>query len=294
MNAITSGRRNFILGAAALTALPVAAHAQQKNKLLDLKNPADNVTAYVKMIGTLAKATTYLQYTGEIFSLMPGEVQKRILKLKGLVKIQWTPHGDGTYSHINYDHGLFCDSETGAVIDTWKNPFTGETNRPLHYKSGPFEETVGPRKPDGSAFILPWDVSGDDVRLTETTWGERENWLQPKDWPRASTGEKAQMTTSTTYIARLSELSDPKRDAVTATHIWNFIAPRPAWMLMGQRPGQVLWRWVARKIIDRNELDPIIVAEIEKRVPGFMTKDKPWAEKSNGWIQYISERANER
>ncbi len=55
----------------------------------------------------------------------------------------------------------------------------------LHYRSGPFEETTGPRRADGTPFIPPWDWSGDDVRLTETSFGERDNWLPPGDWPRA-------------------------------------------------------------------------------------------------------------
>ena len=293
MQSFFMSRRTVLTAAAALSATPVAAQSRASMRF-NFANPADNVTAYVKMTGSLVPAMTYLQYAGEIFSLVPGEQQRRLFRLKGLVKSRWTPDGKGSYSHVNFDHGLFCDGDTGAVIDTWKNPDTGETNHPLHYKSGPLEATIGPRRAGGSPFVLPWDVSGDDVRLTETSWGERDNWLQPKDWPRASSGQKMQMSTSSTYIARMSELADPARDSVTATHIWTFVAPRPAWMLMGQTPGSVLWRWVGRKIIDRAELDPVIVAEIEKRVPGFMTKEQPWTEKSNGWVQYMKERSNER
>lgn len=56
----------------------------------------------------------------------------------------------------------------------------------------------------------------------------------------------------------------------------------------------MLWRWVARKIVDRAELDGTIVAEIEKRLPGYMAADRPWTGKSNGWIQYMKECSGER
>lgn len=95
-------------------------------------------------------------------------------------------------------------------------------------------------------------------------------------------------------VARINRLPSSSRSAVTATHFWTFVAPWPARMLVGQKPGAVLWRWVGRKIIDRSELDLIIVEEIEKRMPGYMTKDRPWTEKSNGWIQYMNERKAER
>lgn len=81
------------------------------------------------MVGSTAKAMTYLQYTGEIFALVPGEVQQRLFRLRGLVKASCAPAGDGTYVHTNYDHGLFCDAASGAVIDSWKNPYTAATGR---------------------------------------------------------------------------------------------------------------------------------------------------------------------
>ena len=295
-NQTSMGRRTLLLGSSAAaiasaTHLPVARAA----KAQQLTTPREHARAYAKLVASLADTTTYLQYVGEIFAVVPGQIQQRLFRLKGLVKIRSTPQGEDAYRIVNFDHGLFCDADSGAALETWANPYTGAVNRPLHYRSGPFENLISTRRKDGSPFTLPWDVSGDDVRLTESSWGERDNWLQPKDWPRASTGAKSQMSSSSTYVARLSELVDPARDTVTATHFWTFLAPWPAWMLMGpERPGVVLWRWVARKLSDPREIDPVIIAQIERRTPGFMSRERPWPEYSNGWIQYTRERGDER
>ncbi len=256
----------------------------------DLSKPEDNITVFAKIAGSLDDRTSYLQYYGEIFSVIPNQVQTRLMRLKGIAKSRWVSTGDHTFFRRNYDHGLFCDPVTDEVLQTYQNPFTGEENIPLHYKSGPLEATVGPVGADGRPFILPWRITGDQISLTQTAYGERDNYLPPEQWPKASTGPRLYFNTSSTYIADVDDVANESLASVTADHFWTFLTPFPAWMLVGDMPGFALWRWVARKIVDPVELDPLIVAEIEKRVPNFFTVEQPWTDHYNGWIQYTKER----
>lgn len=284
-------RRRLIAAAAAssyLMRLPV--QAQSFSWPFDLSDPADNVTVFAKVAGSLDERTTYLQYYGEIFSVIPNQVQSRILRLKGIAKSKWQNAGEHTHFRRNYDFGLFCDPETDEILESYQNPFTDEENVPLHYKSGPLESTLSPIRANGQPYILPWRITGDQLSLTETTYGERENYLSPDTWPKASTGPQLYFNTSSTYIADIDDVASPDLMSVTADHIWTFLTPFPAWMLVGDMPGFAMWRWVARKIIDPTELDPVIVSGIEQRVPNFFTDEQPWLEHSNGWIQYTNER----
>ena len=286
-------RRNLLAGAAVAAssaATRLSANAQTSNWPYDLSKPEDNVDLFAKVVGSLDDRTTYLQYYGEIFSVVPNQVQARILRLKGIAKSKWGKTGDHTFFRRNYDLGLFCDPETDEILETYQNPFTGEENRPLHYKSGPLEGTVSSIRANGTPYILPWRITGDQLSLTETSYGERENYLSPHTWPKASTGPQLYFNTSSTYFADVNDVANPDLLSVTADHVWTFLTPFPAWMLVGDMPGFAMWRWAARKIIDSGELDPGIVAGIEQRVPNFFTDEKPWAEHSNGWIQYIKER----
>lgn len=284
--------RRTLLGALPATLAARQSYAGPSNPLkgFDLSKPEDNVRLFAKVVGSLDDRTTYLQYYGEIFSVVPNQVQARILRLKGIAKSKWEQTGDHTYFRRNYDLGLFCDPETDEILETYQNPFTGEENIPLHYKSGPLEGTISPKRSNGEPYILPWRVTGDQLSLTETAYGERENYLSPETWPKASTGPQLYFNTSSTYFADVQDVENPNLSSVTADHVWTFLTPFPAWMLVGDMPGFAMWRWAARKIIDATELDPVIVAGIEQRMPNFFTDALPWKEHSNGWVQYIKER----
>lgn len=285
--------RRSILGA--LPAAVVARHGHATSSRpringFDLSKPEDNVKLYAKVVGSLDERTIYLQYYGEIFSVVPNQVQNRILRLKGIAKSKWEQTGEHTYFRRNYDFGLFCDPESEEILETYQNPFTGKQNTPLHYKSGPLEGTISPLRSNGQTYILPWRVTGDQLSLTQTAYGERENYLSPDTWPKASTGRQLYFNTSSTYFADVEDVENPELVSVTADHVWTFLTPFPAWMLVADMPGFAMWRWAARKIVDVGELDVAIVAGIEQRVPNFFADEQPWKDHSNGWIQYTKER----
>ena len=281
-------RRGFVSGLGTAAVLPSPLFA--RNLRYDLADPSESAYVYAKVAGTTEKARVFLQYYGEIFSVIPNTVQTRILRLKGLVRSDWTPHDDGRFTFRNFDQGLFCDPETGEVIDSYENPLTGEVNEPLHYRSGVLEGEVGKINENGDPFDANWRVVGDQLSVTQTGFGERENWLQPSDWPKASTGENVYFNTSSTYLADVDDVNDESLPSVPADHIWTFLTPFPAWMLLGQIEGFAMWRWVGRKIVNAEELDPTIVEEVESRAPGFMGSEDPWDGVLNGWIQYTQER----
>lgn len=257
----------------------------------DFNDPVANAALYAKVAGTQETGMVYLQYYGDIFAVVPNQDQIGLFSVKGIAKSQWTPDQEAqSFSYRNHDHGIFCDYETGEVLETYENPFTGETNIPMHYRSGPLTANIAPKKTDGSDYILPWRVTGNQLSVTESGFGSTKNYLDPKDWPKASTGEKLHFNVSSTYIARTEDAFDPSKKSVVADHIWTFLTPFAPWMLVGDMPGYALWRWVGRKIIDEAELDPEIISGIERFQPNFFQTKEPWSEHVNGWKQYIKER----
>lgn len=285
-------RRGFALGGAAAALSGAGADAREAVSSLpyDLDRPEDNVALAARVKGSQTDATTYLQYFGEIFEVVPGRVQQPLFRLKGIAKSRWTRLSEHEYEFENYDHGLFCDKETGEVLERFDNPFTGEENVPLHYKSGPLKGALAPKDERGRAYLLPWRLVGDQLSLTETSAGEREAYLDPDLWGAASTGPTMQFMTSSTYFADLRDIAKREIPAVPADHTWSFVAPFPAWMLMGQRPGYVLWVWSGRKVVDEGELSGDLVADIERNIPNFFSAERPWQDRLNGWLQYAKER----
>lgn len=265
--------------------------AQEKNSWnFNTAKPQELVDAYVKISGAVDSSQVYLQYYGEIVAIIPGEKQIPLFKLKGLVREQWTSNEDGSYSHENYDHGLFCDWETGKVLEEYQNPFTGEINIPLHYNSGPITETIGLGEGQSNPSEKTWIQNGNQIIVTADRVGrEFTNPVNPEKYPMASTGEKVQYSWMSSYFANTDDLANPNLKSVNASHNWVFITNFPAWMKVGNKPGYVVWRWAGKKFSNQSEIDPYILSEVEKRKPGFLTVEKPWPLRSDGWTQYTRE-----
>lgn len=283
-----------LFGGAASSPLGRLANAQpvpmDSSLKFDLSDPKDNVHLYVKMLGDLLGGRTYLQYEADIFHLKSHTTPQQLFKIKGVARQDWKKVSDTEYMQKNFDHGLFCDTKTGSVLESYSNPFTNEINQPIHYRSGPFNSKISTKKENGEAFLLDWRTAGGGAWFTDSSAGSRKNWLSPDDWPRASTGDEVHFGVSSSYIAEIDDLNDSTLTSVNATHIWTFITPCPPWMLMGNQPGFLMWRWVARKINHFDQLDPYVVAEITKRWPQYFEAENPWTESINGWIQYKEER----
>lgn len=275
--------------ASACTPQPKA--ATTKSWDFDISQGPDAVKLYAKLTGSTAEREVYLQYFGQIISLEPGKKHVPILGLKGLVRLRWSPNPDGSYSHSNYDQGLFCDFDSGKVLNTYQNPLTGDKNTPLHYRSGPLVSTIGLGEGQENPLKKNFRVNGNQVTASGVKVGEFTNPVSPDKWGKASTGEKVAYSYTSTYYGDKRELADATLDTVDCDHYWSFMANYPAWMMMGSYPGVVNWTWAARKFSNPNEIDPYIRSEVLDRVPGFFTDDKPWPERSDGWTQYSRERA---
>ena len=291
-------RRNVVKWASAslmaIGVLPLSACSgsnEDPNRLIyDLNSPQDTVDIYVKMVGDLSGGRNYLQYETDVTLIRSHETPKIMYKVRGIARADWTKIGPQNYKQKNFDHGLICDAKTGLVVDEYLNPITNEINQPIHYRSGPFETSLTPENEKIQSLMPSWRQVSGALWSHETSAGARENWLQPDKWPKASTGKDVHFGVSSTYIAEIAFLNDKNLTSAPMTHIWGFSTPFPPWMLMGNTQGTLVWNWIARKVPSFEELDPYLVAEIEKRWPNYFEAGDPWREKINGWTHYEQER----
>jgi hypothetical protein len=304
-------RRSFLGGAAAAAAMPgvgIAAGlkvAQSPDPKRLFRTPEDHLRAYVKLVGSTAPEMLYTHYQGVLYSVIANEVPRPLVRFEALGKARWTPRPDGSFLRKSHDLGFFGDLETRLPIDVFRNPHTNRDVRPLHYKNGRGETLytrAGPRLPwagaqtgDKAATFQPdWTISGDEIWVDDEVSGERESWLSPKDWPQASAGEKMHIRSTVTSKGSVSELINPKVSAGRCTIIWTGLFPWLPWLLMGQRPGFLLWRSVGRKIRTPEEASQRILDFIAEREPGYLTSEDPWMDRKNSWIDYSKARAGDR
>jgi hypothetical protein len=173
-------RRAFIRAAAAAgVAAPFAARADgHLRRTLDLTDPADCLTALVKMRASLEAVDCPHWYFGTIYAVLPGKGPIAMVDYEGSEIDYYERQPDGTYRAYGATVSFFRDTRTGKRIDKFENPITGKINdvRPnsITVKAYYILSEFGMKRSDderplGDERILPsqmkWQESGDHIWL---------------------------------------------------------------------------------------------------------------------------------
>lgn len=266
MNHQRLARRAFCLSLAAgsvATLLPSAGMAKVK-RTLDLTNPADALTAMIKMRGSLEAEDVPYWYYGTIYAVLPGKTPWPMVDFEGSEIDYYERQPDGSYHAWAATASFFRDTQSGALIEYFDNPITGRRNdvQPntvsvdAHYvySVNGFKRTDDDRPIDPSGSItdlLHWRDIQDDVWLTTR-----------RTYPAGLPMAEHQLLRGS-----LAELHDPATKKVYTTAAPTFIAPWLSWMDMGDHPGHTVWAGPAKKL-DRVEDYPRELLELmEKHFP---------------------------
>jgi len=135
MSPLLSIRSCTALILALLTSLPASAE-------LDLTDPDDLVTASRKMqCSTVDGEPTYYWWIGKVFARRQGEKDRNLFNIEGMnvrtcKTLDGGKRGEG-YRLVSREILLYTDPKTGKPIDTWENPWTGQTVDVMHVLNDP-------------------------------------------------------------------------------------------------------------------------------------------------------------
>ena len=293
----TSTRRHLLFAAAGLSGAALAAPRGSLSGLprLDLTNPRVALESYVKLRGSTVDETVYQPYCGDIFLAADGKLGVPMLGFWGLQKSRWRRAADGSWSNQDFDLGFYVDYQTRQIIDRWTNPITGREVKVHHYRGGPSggrfalgasEEAHDPY----SNLKGRWSLAGGQVWYTSSLWGEFPNPVKQTEFPEAWSGEMFRNSMSSTYAGRLEDLANPAVTQVPGLQVWSNTCSWMAWMEMGPAPGYQHWRWIGAKGTPLRELDPALVAAVERAWPGYVTRDAGWKVPTSGTLDYLRMR----
>lgn len=262
-------RRNVLLtgGAAAISAASLASAqtSGSQDSLYNFADPKDNLEAFVKVMGNLNGEPVWHSAQGQIYSQRPGEMSIPILAVEGVrwTKFEKTENG---YLMSTRDWSFYKDVKTGKVIDTFENPFTGETNTTRQILTGvnlwPMSPENGQEVPGfegeswlmGKPFILPWTIDGDDVSVPMELLVKYANG--------AAGGEIMN------FMVSASQLNDPALTSTDTRFQWTGDSGWVRWMDMGDIEGRTLWNSTGRKVSSADELRPYFLEMAEHYFPG--------------------------
>lgn len=158
---------------------------------------------------------------------------------------------DGGFEVTQLEMVFAFDVDTGAPLDQWRNPYTGET-LPMRFR--PLGPTTTRYRADNSR-VLPTEIGGAPLESRATIHppvivGD-DVFFRDESVARVFTPGRAapfEVNDIATYHGSLANLADPAVAVGEATVFFAEVTGWQRWMNMGDRPGSLTSRLAGRKL----------------------------------------------
>jgi hypothetical protein len=288
---------------------------------LDFDDPYDNLYAFGKIWAGYDEPQV-----GGFHGMMYGRIgDARMIPLFGYTGtgiMHSKIDDDGNMWIRGKETGYFTDLASGDILETWDNPWTGETVEVFNF----YNDNMGgkltaqmPRFAMGAAkddatlmndgthqeqagvvpFLLPFDNFGDNLLLAWDYAHEYTNPVTQDKWPKAHTGERISPSEHFTFDMSLAQMMDRSEASCRYMAGFSRVSQWWPWMHMGEHEhkDEVLFgRMFSHKgLPDFGDVPPKVLAYIEKNVPEYLEVPDHWPEvmPKGTWEAYAEEVAPE-
>jgi hypothetical protein len=211
-------------------------------------------------------------WTGNTYSRVPGEPDRLLFRVTGMnirqcVTLTDPDKGTG-FRMVSREILLYQDPKTGEILETWDNPWTGETVEVIQVENDPVNQyPTFETGRDGNPLTLPFQVWGDRWWLTSTIPLFYENPLggEFQDY----VGGKYHATEMFNFFGETANLKLNAGDTAAVTVGWERISDWLPWMKMRGRSGFVYFHTAGRKLEDFEQLPEVMKDFIDQRYPGY-------------------------
>jgi hypothetical protein len=211
-------------------------------------------------------------WTGRTYSRVPGEPDRLLFQLTGMnirACESVTDKDKGTgFRMVSREILLYQDPETGEILETWENPWTGETVDVIQIENDPVNQRpMFATGRDGEPLTLPIEVSGDQWWMTSTIPLFYENSLGGpfQDY----IGGKYHATEMFNFFGDVADLAMDAGDSSAIRIGWERISDWLPWMKMRSRAGILYFHTSGRKLDSFDQLPDIMKNFIDTKYPKY-------------------------
>lgn len=259
---------------------------------LSFDNPDHQIIMYRKIqCSTRDLEPLVYHWSGRVWSRVPGEADRHLWNVEGMnirqcVTVEDKARGRGVRM-VSRELMLYLDPATGAVVDTWTNPWTGRTNRIFHVANDPVNQRpVFPRGADGAPFRIPMRV--EDGRIfwnievplfyTNPMGGDFQDFV----------GNHYHAMEIFNFLADEDSLRDPRTRNAGAAVSWVRLSGWMPFMEMGSRPGALVFNATGQVVKGVEALPRVLKDQIALRYPEYRTPPPPDDARPNAttWTEF--------
>lgn len=292
-------RRELIRSAAGIGAAALGVHAvpalADSRAPMRLDDPAWNRDALARLQGNLDFGKIkHGWYSGVVCGVREGEPLRPILNFEGFSSARLVDNGDGSYQKLLREVVYYKDLQTGAILETFRNPYTDEEVRVVPIANDPFNMVFEKYYPKGPSYgglrkteekrvpmLLPWKITKPDtITLSTDIHLYYPSALQPDKWPRESSGRMVRVSELFRYVIAVDDLENPDKTSVEYTGSWSRVTPWFPWMLMGQAPGHMLYMGIMGGYDNLDMMSADVRAYAGKHHPEYFDAPTEWVEPS--------------
>ncbi len=255
-------------------AVALLAHAGGASPL-DLARPDDALQACRKLVGSLVDGRPVVYtWEGRLYGRVPWERDRLLFAVQGLsVRACGTvvdPGGQPGFRMVSREVMLYLDPASGAVLERWANPWTGEEVKVLAVANDPVNLPVSVLLRGGApAFAFPGVLRGGrawlslevPLRYPSPLGGAYQHFV----------GGQYRSFEAFTFFADADDLLRRDRDLAHVSFSWTRVSPWLPWMAMGDRPGEVLVHAAGVRVEQWEEVPQPLRGVVESRFPTFRT-----------------------
>lgn len=257
------------LGMAGALAAPaaLARGGGKGRRALDVTSAQGRLRTFMLMRGALDDKLC----TSWVSARYYGVVEDRMDPLFAVVSAvfaRYRPLSDGSYEAVNFELAWFTDAETGKAMDTFRNPYTGKDCKVPSGGYAPSKVRFAPdlsfhltREVPGLQMeheILPFDVRGDDVWVTERS-------RTAVSFPGAP--RPFRYSESNTFHAKRHDLEAPGATRVSSEVSFTNVCSWRPWLEMGDRPGHLTAVGIGRQNAGLDSVAPAWLEATAARRP---------------------------
>ncbi len=248
----------------------------------------DNATAkykqylndFMRIRGDASGRDAVFYWSGTVYSYVPGEKKQELFKFEGFNTARTIITAEG-FQLLTREAAFYEDPKTGEILNTWTNPFTATEVPVVHVWNDPVNQDISfPEE------YLPYI----EKFLPSSDWGELRCYnmeifpFYPSPLPREQYPEFSQSDTYQAgeffqFFAEREDLAKKRLKSVPAFITWTRISPWMPFMMMGDRPGNLLFVCRGMKLKKGFAGLPRHIREyVKANKPEFMSPPTEWSE----------------